>query len=231
MKKITLALCACAFALTGLLASCSNESTSANYINRGYSNSNYKYAVSGTIESTSSNSYKNGADKDVVTKETSTQKIENGFVTVKWSKNENTETNYTSYQFNGSAIVTEASGTKSKTVDGKSQSGTTSSGSTDGAFSFNGWTIVDVEGTKYIGFNNGELLKIEDLAISEDEDAFSGDFGDEFALNIKVSTKDVDLEYSKENAAKATNESTTTYKLTFQLVESYEPAEAEAEEE
>ena len=34
MKKITLALCACAFALTGLLASCSNESTSVNYIDR-----------------------------------------------------------------------------------------------------------------------------------------------------------------------------------------------------
>ena len=189
----------------------------------------HRYAVTGTVTTTYSNS-EQFSSKDYVAKTTSTYKLDNGFVTISWNTNANTESNYTTYNFNGRAIVAESSSTSESKYDGKALSGTTSSNGTDGAFDFSAWTITDVNGTKYIDLGDNTLLKIEDLAISEEEDAFSGDIGGEFALNIKVSTKDRDISYTKENSDKVTNESTTEYKLTFQLVESYEPDE-EAEEE
>jgi len=303
MKKITLALCACAFALTGLLASCS--SGSKDYIDLSETGSNYRYAVNGTIVTTSSSSSEDASKKVTEYKSTTTKKIDGGFVTVSWTENENRESNYDTYSVKGT-VKSSATTTNSRTYDSKAQDITTSSSSVgttrlafdiidaDGTMYFNyteyeivswktdysnyipsytvpaGWYAYDVYGNDEAMIAAGPLstdpndplydinqsdpsyvggamwsdqrsgggyyaskpvyadklkktFKMDDIAASEDDDAFDGDFGKEFSINIKIDSKDEGLSYTKENSAKATNASSVEYKLTFVPVEDYDP--------
>lgn len=236
MKKITLALCACAFALTGLLASCSNESTSADYIYRNNASHEYKYAVYGTVTTTTKKeglgSSEYFLDKDMekfTSTSTNTYKISNGDVTVSWYTDETRNSNYTNYYINGEGIA-EASSSSSNTYDGDSTgSSKGTSTTTFGIYK----TFTEVDGTLYINIDNN-LVKIEDLAISEDDDAFSGDFGGEFSWNFKITNdkfyNSYDEDTNTKKDAKYAQSSTTEYKLTFVPVESFDPEDIEDEE-
>lgn len=152
MKKITLALCTCAFALTGILASCS--SGSKDYIDLSETSSTYKYAVNGTIVTTSSNSYEDSSNKVTASSTTTTKKIDGGFVTVSWTENENRESNHDSYSIKGT-VKSSATTTSSRTYDNKEQAGTTSSSSV-GTTSLD-LQIMDVDGDKYLLFKTKEI--------------------------------------------------------------------------
>lgn len=156
MKKITLALCACAFALTGLLASCS--SGSKDYIDLSETGSNYRYAVNGTIVTTSSNSYEDSSNKVVASSTTTTKKIDGGFVTVSWTENENRESNHDSYSITGK-VKSSATTTSSRTYDNKELDGTTSSSSV-GTTSLD-LQIMDVDGDKYLLLKTHEIIRYD----------------------------------------------------------------------
>ena len=244
MKKITLALCACAMAFAGLLVSCS--SGSVDYVDCGKTESRYIYAVYGTITTTSSeeglidvSSYSGNIsqalDKDgkkSTTTSSSTKKVSNGYVAATWNTDENRESNYTHYTIKGSYKYTSTSNS-SGTYDGDSTGST--EGNEDGTSSIE-FNIYDIDGTYYLyDGTNKTQVKLEDLAISEDEDAFSGDFGDEFSLNIKISNDKFQKSYTKDNDlmkdAKYAKNSTTEYKLTFVPVQDFDPEDAaEADE-
>lgn len=241
MKKITLALCACAFALTGVLASCSNEAASANYIDRTNTYSNYKYAVAGTITTTeSSETLRNAStwalDKDgkaYKSTTTTTSKINGGFVTVSWNADENRNSNYTTYSFDGDYVIVESTSNSSNTFDGDF-SGASKEISKGGA-SVDIPTIYDVDGTYYVSID-GHMVDIETLAISEDDDAFSGDFGSDFELNIKITKnnlRNISWNEDDDNDKKAKKSDTTTkeYKLVFTPIESFDPEDALEDDE
>ena len=244
MKKITLALCACAMAFAGLLVSCS--SGSVDYVDCGKTESRYIYAVYGTITTTSSeeglidvSSYSGNIsqalDKDgkkSTTTSSSTKKVSNGYVAATWNTYENRESNFTHYTIKGDYKYTSTSNS-SGTYDGDSTGST--EGNEDGTSSIE-FNIYDIDGTYYLyDGTNKTQVKLEDLAISEDEDAFSGDFGDEFSLNIKISNDKFQKSYTKDNDlmkdAKYAKNSTTEYKLTFVPVQDFDPEDAaEADE-
>lgn len=233
MKKITLALCACAFALTGLLASCS--SGSKDYIDLSETKSNYKYAVNGTITTTRSseylrdNSYQLDADgKSQKESSTTTKKINGGCVTVSWSEDENRTSNHTDYNIYGNATIISSTSSGEFSFD---TYGSSSKSSSNGGNEWLNWVISDVDGTYYISIDN-EMVKLDDLAISEDEDAFEGDFGDEFSLNIKITRnnlRDINWDKNNETNKKASKSDTTVteYKLTFVPVEDFDPEDFE----
>lgn len=258
MKKITLALCACAFALTALFISCKN---SVDYKDVSSYNSSYKYAVKGTMVSTEEQSYKSDSNGDpaangkitsskVVTDST----IDNGFVTVQWYTNENNESNYKSYDLSGNIFGTKK--TTSTSVFYGDDNQNSEEETTSGRASFPNMTITEIDGDYYL--NEGDkLTKLETLAISEDDDAFDGDFGKDFEFNFKqtksLSTlEDIAKYLIKENygndgysytgdfkdtsvyaMAKAFVDAggiitkTTEYKLKFTLVEDFDPNEAD----
>ncbi len=233
MKKITLALCACAFALTGLLASCSNGSK--DYVNCNATYSSYKYAVTGTITTTRSAEYLydsyfdlDADGKSYKESSTTTEKINGGFVTVNWTEDENRISNYTHYNIEGSATVVETTGSGEASYDG------TALGSTKGSSTGNtgiDFDIYDIDGTYYINIDN-EMVKLDDLAISEDDDAFEGSFGKEFSLNIKATNnnlRNISWDKDDETEKKASKSDTTTreVKLTFVPVEDFDPADYE----
>lgn len=205
MKKITLALCACAFALTGLLASCSNESTSVNYVDVGSHKTAYKYAVKGTITTTSTTSVKEKADTSYgfttyvvdkngkLTESTSVTKttVTNGVIDVSYSTNENEESNYKNYTFGGDYSYTSITEVKSNTRAGEKQGYTNTSDS--GTASLSLPTIKKI-GDDYYFVKNSEAKKIEEFAISDEEAAFDGDFGEEFTLTLKFSDDYSDFE-------------------------------------
>lgn len=233
MKKITLALCACAFALTGLLASCSNGS---DYIKCNTTKSDYKYAVSGTITTTTSSeelrnstTYALDADgKSYKNSGTTTDKINGGWITVNWEEDENRTSNYTQYNIFGNATKVSSEGSSESSFDTYASS---SKGSSNGGSKWLSFNISDVDGTYYINLDN-EMVKLDDLAISEDEDAFEGDFGDEFSLNIKITKNNLtDITWDKDNEtnkkAKKSNTTVTEYKLTFVPVEDFDPEDFE----
>jgi len=234
MKKITLALCACAFALTGLLASCSNGSK--DFIDASKTNSNYKYAVSGTITTTTSSeelrnstTFALDADgKSYKNSSTTTDKINGGWITVQWEEDENRTSNYTQYNISGYATKVSSEGSSESSFDNYASS---SKGSSNGGSKLLSFNISDVDGTYYINLDN-EMVKLDDLAISEDDDAFEGDFGDEFSLNIKITENNLtDITWDKDNETnKKANKSNTTvteYKLTFVPVEDFDPEDFE----
>lgn len=235
MKKITLALCACAFALTGLLASCSNGSKDC--IDAGKTYSNYKYAVTGTITTTTSSEYlkpsrwSSSLDADgkaLKESSTSTSKVNGGWVSVSWTEDENRKSNYTNYSISGYATYTDGSVSNEWSYDTDKAS---NKGTSKGGSEHLNWTITDIDGTYYLSID-GEMVKLDDLAISEDEDTFEGDFGDEFSLNIKITKNNItDLEWNEndENDKKASKSDTTVteYKLTFVPVEDFDPADYE----
>lgn len=206
MKKIALALCACAFALTGLLVSCSNESNSSNYENVGYTNGSRAFAVKGTITSTTTETgkyvvdeygiptpNKNGKVSSITSK--TEEKVNNGVINVSWSTNENRESNYTTYKLKGSYSGT-ASGSETSVVLGKDGDSSSSSSSFSGVslktpFNEN-FIFYNIDDVYYIDIEN-EMIKLDDFAISEDYDALDGSFDDEFTLNLKF-TKDMTFE-------------------------------------
>lgn len=241
MKKITLALCACAFALTGLLASCSNEApSSVNYVNKNSTYSDYQYAVYGTITKTTESEKITDEygllDKDGKSqKQSSTSKktINGGVVEVWWNSNENRTSNYVNYSINGNVTVTGTTGESSWSRD---TSASSSKGSGTGR-EYVSFDIYDVDGTYYINLD-GKMVKLDDLAISEDDAAFDGSFGGEFSLNIKITNNNErsiswNDDNKKDNKETLKGDTTTTeYKLTFIPVQDFDPeAAAEAEEE
>lgn len=192
MKKITLALCACAFALTGLFISCKN---SVDYKDVSSYSSNYKYAVKGTIVTTNETSYKSDSNGDfdangkiTSSKTVSDSTVENGFFTVSWSTDENKESNYKDYKIYGNVFGTSKVTTTSVVYgdDKQNSSENTYSGSQSYGSSGTPWlTITEIDGDYYI--NEGDkVTKLETLAISEDDDVIDGDFGKDFELNYKV---------------------------------------------
>ena len=205
MKKITLALCACAFALTGLLASCSNESTSVNYVDVGSHKTAYKYAVKGTITTTSTTSVKEKADTSYgyttyvvdkngkLSESTSVTKttVTNGVIDVSYSTDENEESNYKNYTFGGDYSYTSTTEVTSNKRAGEKQGYTNTSAS--GTASLNLPTIKKI-GDDYYFVKNSEAKKIEEFAISDEEAAFDGDFGEEFTLTLKFSDDESDFD-------------------------------------
>ncbi len=187
MKKITLALCACAFALTALFISCKN---SVDYKNVSSYSSNYKYAVKGTMVTTSENSMKTDSDgntpnangKITSNKTEVTTTIDNGFVAVGSNTDENRESNYTDYSLSGNYTGTERTVSTNVLYGDANQTSTDNSKTDSFSLSMN---FLEIDGDLYIKEGN-KVTKIETLAISEDDDAFEGDFGDDFALNVKI---------------------------------------------
>ena len=205
MKKITLALCACAFALTGLLASCSNESTSVNYVDVGSHDTHYKYAVKGTITTTSLDSVKQKEVTDeygftskvldkngkvtshtTVTKET----VTNGLIDVSYSTDENEESNYKDYSFDGYYTYTSTTTSDNTTLGDKDDYTKTSA---SGTRQLQLPSIKKI-GDEYYFIRDAEAKKIEEFAISDEEAAFDGDFGEEFTLTLKFSDDYSDFE-------------------------------------
>lgn len=254
MKKITLALCACAFALTGLLASCSSEApTSVNYTDRSEYESTYKYAVKGTLSSTSEKSTKNGAGKVTTDHKTSDVVISNGNVEVSWSTDENEVSNAKYFIINGTGFGT-ATSEEYSVFDG-SQDGNKNTNVTAEENPIQ-YTIAIIEDEYYFA-ENGEFIKLDTFAI-DDEDVLDGDFGDEFTLTFKKTAdnttfekwyeanyggelnyakkldKDNCLEYAEWETWKkdvsVKDVETETVKLTFYPLQDFDP-EAEIEED
>ena len=222
MKKITLALCACAFALTGLFVSCSSGTT--DYINYTNSSATYHYAVKGTMSSTDERTSVDASNKVSKTVRSYTSEIANGNIWVSWSENETRESNYDVYSISGSTYGTTKSVSK-EYYDNALLTGGEEETSTDSA-EF-GLEIFDIDGTYYVDIN-GEKVKLESLAASEDEDAFDGKFGKEFSLNFKFTNdKFQKNNYTEANNTYATSKQTrvrtTEYKLTFTPVEDFDP--------
>jgi len=264
MKKITLALCACAFALTGLLASCSNEApvTSVNYIDVAEIGHSHLYAVKGTITTTTTQSFKTEADgttpsqngKESSRTEVITQTIDNGNVEVSWDSDENKISNLSSYTIEGEIFDTLE--TKRTSVKyGEAQDWTKKVVKGNDFFGIRIYVIDDEYYLAEIDQNAGDiskLTKLESYAVSEDDAAFDGDFGDEFTLTFTVTHDLMTFEnfagadfnyeddYTKSSkysewkdmkdkyGAKASE--TKEYKLTFYPAQDFDP-EAEVEED
>lgn len=251
MKKITLALCACAFALTGLLASCSNEATSVNYKNVGSYDSSYAYAAKGTIKNTVSSSETSSSGVFTSSRVTET-KIEDADYTVYWTTGENLESNNKWFNISGSYFGTTTT-TSSAALAGNSlgSSKEISSGKT----SFNKY-FVCIDDVYYMK-RNGELVALDEFAIDE-EDVIDGDFDGEFTITYKL-TEDMttfenyckthgytNVTYNKElnetncteyaewkawkESAKPTFTNVEEVKITFFPLQDFDP-EAELEED
>ena len=248
MKKITLALCACAFALTGLLASCSNEApaTSVNYTDVGSYKHSHVYAVKGTITTTNFLSQKTDAlrNPSETGKETSqttviTKTIEDGGVCVMWDTNENKVSNLETYSIEGKLFGTIETKTTSKIYD---EAQPWNKQVEKGEIPY-GITIYSIDDEYYLAeldsntHEVSKLTKLDSYAVSDDDPAFDGEFGGEFTLAYTITidhgtfeeVAGPNFEYD-EDYTKTTSSGYSTYLSWKNNVEKYDAKATETTE-